>query len=299
MADIANNRCGYVAITGRPNVGKSTLLNRIIGQKLAITSHKPQTTRHTILGVKTDARGQVIYVDTPGIHQRGEQVMNRYLNRAAKSVLADVDLAMFVVEALRWTDEDAAVLTALQAQTIPIVLVINKVDRIKPIEALLPFLDEVGRKHDFLAIVPLSAKTGKGIVQLEEEILCSLPKSDNIFPPDQLSDRSERFFAAELIREQLIQRYSKEIPYALAVEIEKFEESEKMYRISALIWVERPGQKAILIGTGGTALKEAARQARIEMEKLFDRKVHLNVWVKVKQSWSNDERALSLLGYGD
>jgi GTP-binding protein Era len=299
MAENSTNRCGYVAITGRPNVGKSTLLNRIIGQKLAITSHKPQTTRHTILGVKTDPRGQVIYVDTPGIHRRGEQAMNRYLNRTAKSVLADVDLVMFVVEALRWTDEDAAVLTALQARKTPILLVINKVDRIAPKAALLPFLEEIGQKHDFLAVIPLSAKTGKGIEQLEAEILAALPKADNIFPSDQLSDRSERFFAAELVREQLIQRYSKEIPYALTVEIEKFEETEKMYRISALIWVERPGQKGILIGAGGMALKEAARQARIEMEKLFDRKVHLNVWVKVKQSWSNDEQALNLLGYGD
>ena len=299
MAENLTNRCGYVAISGRPNVGKSTLLNRIIGQKLAITSHKPQTTRHTILGVKTDIRGQVIYVDTPGIHQRGEQAMNRYLNRTAKSVLADVDLVLFVVDALRWTDEDAAVLAALQKNQTPILLVINKVDRVTPKAALLPFLEEIGRKHDFLAVIPLSAKTGKGIELLETEILAALPAGDNIFPPDQLSDRSERFFAAELIREQLIQRYSKEIPYALTVEIEKFEETEQMYRISALIWVERPGQKGILIGAGGTALKEAARQARIEMEKLFDRKVHLNVWVKVKQSWSNDEKALSLLGYGD
>ena len=288
-----------LAIVGRPNVGKSTLLNGIIGQKLAITSHKPQTTRHTILGIKTGTRGQVIYVDTPGIHQRGEQAMNRYLNRAAKSVLADVDLLMFVVEALRWTDEDAAVLSALQGHTAPIILVINKVDRVKPKAALLPFLDEIGRKHDFLAVVPLSAKTGKGIDLLETEVLTALPEGENIFPPEQLSDRSERFFAAELIREQLVQRYSEEIPYALTVEIEKFEETEKLYRISALIWVERPGQKSILIGSGGTALKEAATQARIEMEKLFDRKVLLNVWVKVKQSWSNDERALSLLGYGD
>ena len=299
MAENQTNRCGYVAIIGRPNVGKSTLLNGIIGQKLAITSHKPQTTRHTILGVKTDTRGQVIYVDTPGIHQRGEQAMNRYLNRAAKSILADVDLVMFVVEALHWTDEDTAVLAALQRQTVPILLVINKVDRVKPKAALLPFLEEIGRKHDFLAVVPLSAKTKKGIDLLETEVLAALPEGENIFPPDQLSDRSERFFAAELIREQLFQRYSKEIPYALTVEIEKFEETEKLYRISALIWVERPGQKSILIGSGGTALKEAASQARIEMEKLFDRKVHLNVWVKVKQSWSNDERALSLLGYGD
>ncbi len=298
MPENATNRCGYVAISGRPNVGKSTLLNRIIGQKLAITSHKPQTTRHTILGMKTDTRGQVIYVDTPGIHRRGEQAMNRYLNRAATSVLGDVDLVMFVVEALRWTDEDAAVLTALQAHKTPILLVINKVDRITPKAALLPFLEEIGQKHDFLAVIPLSAKTGKGIELLETEILTALPTGENIFPPDQLSDRSERFFAAELVREQLIQRYSKEIPYALAVEIEKFEETEHMYRISALIWVERPGQKGILIGAGGTALKEAARQARIEMEKLFDRKVHLNVWVKVKQSWSNDEQALNLLGYG-
>jgi GTP-binding protein Era len=299
MPENSNNRCGYAAIAGRPNVGKSTLLNRIVGQKLAITSHKPQTTRHTILGVKTDNLGQVIYVDTPGIHRRGEQAMNRYLNRTAKSVLADVDLVVFVVEALRWTDEDAAVLATLQMRTIPVILVVNKVDRVRSKEELLPFLEAIGQKHNFQAVIPLSAKTGRGVERLEAEVLSVLPKGENIFPEDQLSDRSERFFAAELIREQLTQRYAKEVPYALTVEIEKFEESEKLYRISALIWVEKPGQKSILIGTGGTALKEAATQARIEMEKLFGRKVHLNVWVKVKQSWSSDERALGSLGYGD
>jgi len=295
----AANRCGYVAIVGRPNVGKSTLLNRLIGQKLAITSHKPQTTRHSILGVKTIPAGQVIYVDTPGIHQRGEQAMNRYLNRTAKSVLADVDLLLFVVEAGRWMPEDMAVLELICQTEVPAVLVVNKIDRIDQKEKLLPFISELSEKHQFHEVVPLSAQTGKNTPALEKLVLDAMPESDNIFPDDQLSDRPERFFAAELIREQLTRRYAKEIPYALTVEIERFEESEKLYRINALIWVERPGQKNIIIGQKGEAIKAMATQARIEMEKFFGKKVHLEVWVKIKKSWSSDEGALIRLGYGE
>ncbi len=299
MKDNASNRCGYAAFIGRPNVGKSTLLNRVIGQKLAITSRKPQTTRHTILGVKSDSRGQVIYVDTPGIHCRGEQAMNRYLNRAAKTILADVDLVIFVVEALRWTDEDAKVLESIKQADSPTLLVVNKVDTVKRKEELLPFLAEIAAKYPFLEVIPLSARRGKNIQALEERTLAAMPEADNFFPEDQLTDRSERFFAAELIREQLTRRYAKEIPYALTVEIEKFEEEGNLYLIDALIWVERPGQKNIIIGSKGGALKEVARQARIEMEQLFEKKIYLNVWVKVQKSWSSDEKALILLGYGD
>jgi len=299
MTADSKNRCGHVSIIGRPNAGKSTLLNYLVGQKLAITSRKPQTTRHTILGVKTDTAGQVIYVDTPGIHQRGDQAMNKYLNRTAKTMLNDVDLILFVVDAMKWTEEDAAVLGLLGNIKAPVVLIINKLDQIDDKEALLPFIQDLSDKHSFREIIPLSAKTGKNVSRLEKLVIELMPEGENVFPEDQLTDRSERFFAAELVREQLTRRYAKEIPYALTVEIEQFEDVGNMYRIGALVWVEREGQKNIIIGNKGEAMKAAATQARIEMEKLFDKKVHLSVWVKVKKSWSSDAGALSRLGYSD
>jgi len=293
------NHCGYAAIIGRPNVGKSTLLNRIIGVKLAITSHKAQTTRHSILGIKTLAEGQVIYVDTPGIHYRGTQAMNRYLNRTATSTLADVDVLIFVVEALRWSREDAKVLKLLEGRTAPVILAVNKVDQVKPKEALLPFLEQMAQRFPFVEVVPLSARQGANLDTLERLVLQALPQGDNFFPEDQLTDRPMKFFAAEMLREQLTRRYAKELPYALSVEIEQFEELPGRYVIAAVIWVEKPGQKAILIGKDGQALKAAATQARQSMEAFFDCKVHLSVWVKVKKSWSSDEAALVRLGYGD
>jgi GTP-binding protein Era len=293
------NRCGYAAIIGRPNVGKSTLLNRIIGVKLAITSHKAQTTRHSILGIKTLSGGQVIYVDTPGIHDRGEQAMNRYLNRTATSVVTDVDVLIFVVEALHWTREDAKVLKLLQDRTTPVILVVNKVDQVKPKAALLPFLEQAAQRFPFAEVVPLSAKQGDNLETLEQLVLQVLPEGENFFPEDQLTDRPERFFAAEMLREQLTRRYAKELPYALSVEIEQFEAQPGRYAIGAVVWVEKPGQKAILIGKDGQALKAAASQARKSMEDFFDCKVYLNVWVKVKKSWSSDESALVRLGYGE
>lgn len=293
------NRCGFTAIVGRPNVGKSTLLNRIIGQKLAITSHKPQTTRHSILGVKTNQSGQIVYVDTPGIHTRGNQPMNKYLNRTAKSALADVDMLLFVIEALRWTDEDESVLKTIIKYGLNCILVVNKVDRIKDKQKLLPFLSEISAKYKFSEVIPLSALNGANVSELEQKVLAAMPEGDNIYPDDQLTDRSERFFAAEFVREQLTQRYAQEIPYALTVEIEKFEVVENLYRIHALIWVEREGQKNIIIGKNGEALKEVAMQARKEMEKFFGHKVYLRVWVKVKKSWSTDSKSLHQLGYGD
>jgi GTP-binding protein Era len=270
-----------------------------MGQKLAITSHKPQTTRHSILGVKTTKAGQIVYVDTPGIHKRGDQPMNRYLNRTAKSALGDVDLLLFVVEALRWTDEDESVLNTVIKYGLDCILIVNKVDRVKDKEELLPFLAELSSKHNFIEIIPLSAINGSNVEELEKRVLAAMPEGDNIYPDDQLTDRSERFFAAELIREQLTQRYAKEIPYALTVEIEKFEVKKDVYHINALIWVERKGQKNIIIGKDGAALKEVATQARLEMQKLFDHKVFLKVWVKVKKSWSTDSKSLNQLGYGN
>ncbi|MEJ2405711.1 MAG: GTPase Era [Candidatus Thiodiazotropha sp.] len=293
------HHCGYAAIVGRPNVGKSTLLNALIGMRLAITSHKAQTTRHSILGVKSLAQGQIIYVDTPGIHERQDNAMNRYLNRTARTALLDVDVLVFVVEALRWTREDEKVMEMVRQQSVPTLLAVNKVDNVPQKEALLPYLSELAAHYDFREIIPLSAKKGQNLPQLEAAVLQALPEGDNFYPEEQLTDRPEKFFAAEMVREQVTRRYAKELPYAVSVEIERFEEKDGRYRINAVIWVEKPGQKGIIIGKEGRALKEVGTQARKAMEAFFDRKVHLEVWVKVKKSWSSDEAALVRLGYSD
>ncbi len=293
------DRCGTVAILGRPNVGKSTLLNRLLGQKLAITSHKAQTTRHAILGVKSRDDGQIVYVDTPGVHQRGSNALNRLLNRTARGALADVDLILLVVEALRFTDEDALALAAAVAAGPPVLAVVNKVDRVKDKSALLPYLQTLAGRHDFADVVPLSARTGDQVQRLEDLLLARLPEGERVYPDDQLTNRSERFFAGELLREQLTRRYAQELPYAVTVEIERFEDQGGRYLIHALIWVERETQKAIIIGRGGEALKATASEARRQMIQMFGCPVHLEVWVKVKASWSSDEAALSSLGYGD
>jgi GTP-binding protein Era len=291
--------CGTVAIVGRPNVGKSTLLNRLLGQKIAITSHKAQTTRHAILGIQSRDEGQIVYVDTPGLHQRGGSALNRMLNRTARAALADVDLILFVLEAGRFSDEDRLALEAAVAAGPPVMAAVNKVDRVRDKSRLLPFLAELSRHHAFIEMVPVSAETGDQVALLEDQLLAHLPEGERLYPDDQLTDRSERFFAAELLREQLTRRYAKELPYAVTVEIERFEDQRGRYLIHALIWVEREGQKAIIIGRGGEALKATSTEARKQMQRMFDRPVHLEVWVKVKQSWSSDEAALVSLGYGD
>ncbi len=294
-----SNRCGYVAIVGRPNVGKSTLLNRVIGQKVAITSHKAQTTRHSILGIKTTEAGQIVYVDTPGIHERADHAMNRYLNRTAKASLFEVDLIIFVVEALKWTREDEKVLSFLLKQTSPVILAVNKCDQVRSKERLLPYLQEMSQRYTFDEVIPISASKGNYVEVLEEQVMARMPEGINFFPEDQLSDRTDRFFAAEWIREQLTRRYAQELPYALSVEIEQFKEEGNLYRIAAIIWVEKVSQKAIIIGKNGAALKEVSKHGRIAMEKFFDKKVYLQVWVKVKKSWSSDESSLTRLGYGE
>lgn len=299
MSEPGMVHCGRVGIVGRPNVGKSTLLNRILGQKLAITSHKAQTTRHSILGIKTGPGGQILFVDTPGIHRRGGDALNRYLNRTAQTAVLDADLVLFVVEALRWTLEDDLALKSVAASGLPVIAAVNKVDAVAGKEALLPYLQALAERHGFLALIPVSAIQGEGIETLERSVIAALPEGEPVFPEDQITDRSERFFAAELLREQLVQRYGQELPYRTSVEIERFEDQGGRYLIHALIWVERPGQKAIVIGKGGEALKSAATQARLEMQKLFGCPVHLQVWVKVKKSWSSDETALASLGYRD
>jgi GTPase len=291
------NRFGYVAIIGRPNVGKSTLLNRILGQKLAITSHKAQTTRHPLLGIKTTDAGQAVFVDTPGIHQRGGGALNRYLNRAARAAAGEVDLALLVVEALRFTREDDQSLQVAKAARVPVIAAVNKVDQLKDKQRLLPYLEALAARHPFRELVPVSAAKGDQVELLERLVMEALPEGENAFPSDQLTDRPERFFAAELLREQLMQRYGEELPYKSTVEIEHFEDTGGRYRVHAVVWVERPGQKGIIVGRGGQALKAAAQGARLEMQRLFGCPVHLEVWVKVRKSWSSDEAALENLGY--
>jgi len=292
-------RCGFVALVGRPNVGKSTILNRLVGQKISITSRRPQTTRHRILGIKTDADYQIIYVDTPGLHARQPRAMNRYLNRAAYDSLADVDVVVFVIEGTRWQEDDDWVLRKLEDVRCPVIAAVNKVDRIADKATLLPFLEELSGKREFAEIIPVSAKTGAQLAELEAAVLRRLPQSPPFYDPDQVTDRSQRFLAAELVREKLFRKLGEEIPYGLTVEIESFKEEKGVLRIHALIWVEKAGHKPIVIGAGGQLLKEVGREAREDMQKAFDQKVFLQLWVKVKEGWADDERALHSLGYDE
>ena len=299
MSAPASVRAGYAALLGRPNVGKSTLLNRLIGQKLSITAPKPQTIRHFILGIQTLPEAQIVYVDTPGLHRQSRRAMNRYLNRAAASVLGYVDVVVFLVEALRWTDEDEDVLSRLVGFQGPVALAVNKVDRISDKTRLLPFLQEIAGKRNFVEVAPLSALEGDNVPALERIIARLLPEREFLFPEDQITTASERFLVAELIREKLTRLLREELPYALTVEIERFVEEDRLVRIHAVIWVERETQKGIVIGEKGRTLREVGRQAREDMERLLGRKVFLETWVKVREGWSDDERALRSLGYAD
>lgn len=298
-SDNSSFRSGYVAIVGRPNVGKSTLMNYLLGQKISITSSKPQTTRHRILGIKTEEGYQAIFVDTPGLHLNAKKAMNRFMNRAATTSLDDVDLILFVVDAARWTEEDENVLKRVAGRNTPVVLVVNKVDKIKDKEQLLPLLQQLSEKMDFAAVLPVSALKGANVAELESEAVKALPESAMIYPEEYVTDRSERFLAAEIVREKLMRTMGKELPYATTVEIEQFKEDDGLLRINGLIWVERASQKKIVIGRGGERLKEVGKQARIDMERLFDAKVFLQLWVKVKEGWSDNERLLNSLGYRD
>jgi len=289
--------CGYVAIIGRPNVGKSTLLNHLLGQKISITSAKPQTTRHRLLGIKTTDHYQIIYVDTPGLHQDHHNAMNRYLNRATASSLEGVNVIVWLVEALRWTAEDEYVLTTLATSTVPIILAVNKVDKIKDKSTLLPYLQEISTKRTVAEVFPISALTKNNLSELEHRLSQCLPLAVPLFPADQITDRSERFLVAELIREQLVRRLGAELPYRLTVQTEFFETSTDLIQISAIIWVERPGQKAMVIGKQGRMLKIIGQEARKGIETLLEQHVFLQLWVKVKAGWSDDERALRQLGY--
>ena len=292
-------RCGYVAIVGRPNVGKSTLLNHLLGQKISSTSRKPQTTRHQVLGIKTDRQHQIIFVDTPGLHSDADKAINRYMNRAASSAIRDVDVIVFVVDRTAWTPEDQMVLEQVQRSGLPAILAINKVDLLADKSQLLPHLQLLAEKADFAAVMPLSALQQHNVAQLEQEILQFLPESEHFFPEDQITDRSQRFLAAEIVREKIMRQLGEELPYAVTVEIEEFAQDAAVLHISAVILVERKGQKKILIGDKGSRLRSIGTDARVDMERLFDSRVMLRLWVKVKSGWSDDERALRSLGYDE
>ena len=292
-------RCGFVALVGRPNVGKSTILNRLVGQKVSITSQRPQTTRHRILGIKTDQQAQIVFVDTPGLHARQTRAMNRYLNRAAVDSLRDVDVVIFVVEGTRWQEDDDWVLEKLSQLTCPVILAINKIDRVADKTDLLPQLEVLSGKREFAELIPICAKKGDHLQQLERAVRDRLPESPPCYSEDQVTDRSERFLAAELVREKLFRKLGEEIPYGLTVEIERFRTEKKTLHIYALIWVEKESHKPIVIGNKGERLKEVGREAREDMQRVFARKVFLQLWVKVKEGWADDERALRSLGYNE
>ena len=291
--------CGYVAIIGQPNVGKSTLLNQILGQKISITSRKPQTTRNQILGIKTTNDVQAIYVDTPGLHTTSKNALNRYMNRAASSVINGVDVIVFMVVADRWTEEDDWILNKLSTVKCPVILAINKTDRIKNKADLLPLLKKYSEKANFAHVMPLSAKSADNVIALEKIIEGYLPVEAKQYPDDQITDRSQRFLAAEIVREKIMRQTGDEIPYSVALEVEEFVEKKNIVHIGILILVDRKSHKAIVIGKNGSRLKEIGVQARLELEQLLDQKVFLRLWVKVREGWADNARALQSLGYTD
>ena len=294
---MTDKRCGVIAIVGRPNVGKSTLLNHLLGQKLSITSRKPQTTRNQVLGVRTDGHLQFIFVDTPGLHLGQSKAINQAMNKAAASALNGVDLILFLCDRAKWTEEDEFVMSLIAQQSSPAALVVNKVDLIQDQSTLLPFIEELSSRFEFDAVLPVSALRSRGLDELVKYLERHVPEGPHLFPEDQITDRSQRFLAAELVREKIIRQLGDELPYAAAVEIESFAEDDRgVLHIHALILVERDGQKKILIGESGDRLKSIGTSARKDMERAFDSKVMLKLWVKVKSGWSDDARALKTLG---
>lgn len=301
-----NNRekkshCGFVAIVGRPNVGKSTLLNQLLGQKVSITSRKAQTTRHRILGIDTQNNNQVIYIDTPGLHIEEKRAINRLMNRAASSSIGNVELILFVVEGTHWTDDDEMVINKLTDVKCPVLLIINKIDNVQDKTELLPHIQHISQKLNFMDIIPICAEKGEGIDIIKSVVEKNLPEGEHHFPEDYITDRSQRFMASEIIREKLMRFLGDELPYSVTVEIEQFKVDEKtgMHSINGLILVERDGQKKMVIGNKGEKIKQIGIEARKDMQEFFEAKVHLELWVKVKSGWADDERALRSLGYGD
>ncbi|MBD2784368.1 GTPase Era [Xenorhabdus sp. DI] len=294
------NYCGFVAIVGRPNVGKSTLLNQLLGQKVSITSRKPQTTRHRIMGIHTEGAYQIIYVDTPGLHIEEKRAINRLMNRAASSSIGDVELVIFVVEGTHWTPDDEMVVNKLRHLRCPVLLAINKVDNVTDKALLLPHIGFLSQQMNFIDVVPMSAEKGMNVDTIAKIARNHIPQAEHHFPEDYITDRSQRFMASEIIREKLMRFLGEELPYSVTVEIEQFVTNERGgYTIHGLILVERDGQKKMVIGNKGSKIKTIGIEARQDMEKLFDMKVHLELWVKVKSGWADDERALRSLGYID
>ena len=293
-------RSGMVALVGRPNVGKSTLLNKLVEKKVSITSHRAQTTRHRILGIKTASDYQIVFVDTPGFHVHGKKLINRYMNRAARGSLLGVDCVVLMISAKGWADKDREALKLVSTLSVPVVLVINKVDQLANKAALLPLMEQSAKEYDnFAEIIPLSAKTGDNVSSLIRSLVAYLPERERLYPESQITDKSEPFMAAELLREQIFEHIGEEVPYAVAVTVDKFEVHHDVLHIGATIWVEKEGQKAILIGKKGERLKRVGTSARLEMEKVFGRHVNLNTWVKVREHWRDQEQALHGLGYSD
>ena len=288
---------GFIAVVGRPNVGKSTLINELIGQKLSITSHKPQTTRHRIHAIDTQTNYQMIFVDTPGIHIGNKKAINSYMNKTASSSLSDVDMILWLVEAPKWTKEDQRVMEHLTKIKVPIILCVNKIDNLNTKDEILPYLENLGEKFQANEVFPLSAFKKNHTNGLRKLILKHLPQQEALFESDYVTDRSQRFVVAEFIREKLMRNLSNELPYDLTVEIEKFDLDGQMYRIAARIFVEKPSQKGIVIGDKGKMLKQIGEESRVSIEGFLEKKVFLELWVKVRQGWSNDKRALASLGY--
>ena len=290
-------QCGYIAVVGRPNVGKSTLINTILGTKVSIVTPKPQTTRHRILGVDTREAYQAIYVDTPGIHRQAGKAMNRLMNRTAANALADADLVFFMSEANRWTPEDQDVLERLSDVQAPVVAVLNKIDKVHPKEQLLEALAEMSSRREFAEVVPICARRQDDVAPLQDIVQQYLPESVPLFPADMVTDRNEAFLVAEVIREKLMLALRQEIPYGLTVQVERFEEDEQGVVVHAVIWVERDSQKGIVVGKGGNQLKRTGRAARLELKEQLGKPVHLELWVKVKDNWADNEKELLRLGF--
>lgn len=290
-------KCGFVAVVGRPNVGKSTLINALVGEKVSIVTPKPQTTRHRILGIRSDVDSQIIFVDTPGMHRDAAKAMNRMMNRSAASALADADLILFVTEAGRWTDEDDDVLQRIRQSAITSIAILNKIDKIVPKESLLGHIGSMSQRHRFAELVPVSAEKGDNLSQLLKLIPRYLPASPALFPPDMISDRGQEFQAAEIIREKLTLNLRQELPYGLTVQIEQFNRDEGGITVHAVIWVEKDSQKGMVVGKGGSMLKRVGKAARLELRERLAVPVHLELWVRVKENWADSERDLLGLGF--
>ena len=291
------HRCGMVAVIGRPNVGKSTLINAVMGRKVSIVTAKPQTTRHRILAVHTTDEVQIIFVDTPGLHRKAGKAMNKLMNRTAANALADADVVLFVTDVTRWTTEDDDVLKRLQRIDAPVVAVLNKIDKVHPREKLLDALGLMAARFDFAEIIPVSAQKHDNLDQLMTMLPGFLPESPPLFPEDMHTDRSREFHAAEVIREKLTLMLHQELPYGLTVQVERFLEEPGGLTINAIIWVERDSQKGIVVGKNGSVLKKVGRAARLELKEQLNCNVHLELWVKVKANWADNEQDLMNLGY--